>query len=83
MSSQKKKTTTELPKLKRNKVLSTWDRANRENFLHGHERSHIRIIFIYIYSSTDKSVSSYQNSSVWLDIAEIETRLTQTPMQSL
>ena len=28
MSSQKKKIPTELPKLKRNKVLNTWDRAN-------------------------------------------------------
>ena len=28
MSNQKKKTQTELPKLKHNKVLNTWDRAN-------------------------------------------------------
>ena len=38
----KEKTTTELPKLKRNKVLNTWDRANIiKKILHGRERAYL------------------------------------------
>ena len=40
------------------------------------------IIHIYIKSSEDRSVSFYQNSSVWLPVAGIETRLSQTPIQT-
>ena len=43
------------------------------------------LVYIYILSSTDKPVSFYQNSSVWLDRLDSRsrdrTRLTQMPIQ--
>ena len=55
-------------------------------YIYTHTHTHIYIyIYIYILSSTNGSLSFYQNLSVWLDKLDsrswIETRLTQMPIQ--
>ena len=75
----------------------TYIHTNTHTYTHIHTWTHTHphmdspththiYINIYLLSSTDRSVSFYQNSSVWLDsippVAGIETRLIETPIQA-